>query len=235
MVSALLQFSSLAAGQSAARCGMRGRPLLGASNGARALAKAGNWLPGSPTPAWLPDNMIGNFGYDPLGLGKEPSNLTRFQEGELMNGRWAMMAVAGMLTVEALGYGNWFDAPKWALTEGTPATYLGNPIPIDLKTLAVIELFLMGGAEAKRNEETDPEKRCYPGGAFDPFGLSKDPTKLEELKLKEIKNGRLAMFASVGFFCQYAATGTGPVQNLIDHIEDPFNVNFATNGVSLPF
>lgn len=54
-----------------------------------------------------------NYGYDPLGLAKEPALLARFREGELINGRWAMMAVAGMLTVEALGYGNWFDAPKW--------------------------------------------------------------------------------------------------------------------------
>ena len=101
--------------------------------------------------------------------------------------------------------------------------------------LALQELFLVGGAEAKRGAETDPEKKKYPGGAFDPFGLSKNPDNLEDLKLKELKNGRLAMVATLGFFFQYGATKTGPVANLVDHIADPFGVNFATNGVSLPF
>lgn len=93
----------------------------------------------------------------------------------------------------------------------------------------------MGGIEAKRWEEKDVLKRVYPGGAFDPLGLGKDPEKLADLKLREIKNGRLAMFAFVGFVSQYAATGKGPYQNWLDHIADPWNVNFATNGVSLPF
>jgi light-harvesting complex I chlorophyll a/b binding protein 1 len=33
-------------------------------------------------------------------------------------------------------------------------------------------------------------KRKYPGGAFDTLGFSKDPKKLEEYKLKEVKNGK---------------------------------------------
>ena len=54
-----------------------------------------------------------DYGYDPLGLGKNPTNLAFFREAELQNGRWAMLGVAGMLFVELVGLGNWRDAPNW--------------------------------------------------------------------------------------------------------------------------
>lgn len=36
------------------------------------------------------------------------------------------------------------------------------------------EFVAIAGAEAQRQAEPDPEKRKYPGGAFDPLGFSKD-------------------------------------------------------------
>lgn len=51
--------------------------------------------------------------------------------------RWAMMGAAGIMGVELLGFGNWYDAPVEALNGGH-STYLGAPVPFDLATLTAI-------------------------------------------------------------------------------------------------
>lgn len=60
------------------------------------------------------------------------------------------------------------------------------------------------------------------------------PEQFTKYKWNEIRNGRLAMVALVGFVAQHEATGKGPIDNLLDHVADPYHVTFATNGVSIP-
>jgi light-harvesting complex I chlorophyll a/b binding protein 1 len=174
---------------------------------------------------------------DPLGLGKTESSLERFTEAELMNGRWAMLGVAGALVPEVLGLGDWWSAPLWAVNGGSPS-YLGAPLPFSLETLLAVEFVAMAGVESLRGGQEEAVKRKYPGmfflraclksffyffrsqkiqlahasplavstgGPFDPMGLSKG--NIDELKTKELKNGRLAMVAFIGFIGQHAANG----------------------------
>jgi light-harvesting complex I chlorophyll a/b binding protein 1 len=126
-----------------------------------------------------------------------------------------------MLAVELAGQGNWIDAPVWAVSGGSP-TYLGNSIGVsDPTTLAVIELATMGFAEKMRGDAT-PEKRMYPGGSFDPLGYGNDKSKLFELQTKEIKNGRLAMIACMGFWSAGAVFHEGPIALLSRHLANPW-------------
>ena len=41
--------------------------------------------------------LIGDFGYDPLNLGKNPEALKWYVQAEIIHGRLAMMGLAGML------------------------------------------------------------------------------------------------------------------------------------------
>ncbi|KAI8526486.1 hypothetical protein RHMOL_Rhmol12G0000900 [Rhododendron molle] len=177
-----------------------------------------------------------SYGYDPFGLSKKPEDFAKYQAYELIHARWAMLGAAGFIIPEAFNkFGAncgpeavWFKTGA-LLLDGNTLNYFGKNIPINLVLAVIAEVVLLGGAEYYRiTNGLGLEDKLHPGGPFDPLGLAKDPDQAALLKVKEIKNGRLAMFAMLGFFIQAYVTGEGPVENLSKHLSDPFGNNLLT-------
>ncbi|VAH93806.1 unnamed protein product [Triticum turgidum subsp. durum] len=130
-----------------------------------------------------------------------------------------MLGAAGFIIPEALNKFGANCGPEavWLtgalLLDGNTLNYFGNSIPINLILAVVAEVVLVGGAEYYR---------------ITPLGLATDPDQAALLKVKEIKNGRLAMFSMLGFFIQAYVTGEGPFENLCAHLSDPFGNNLLT-------
>jgi light-harvesting complex II chlorophyll a/b binding protein 4 len=152
----------------------------------------------------------------------EVFGLQRLRECEVIHGRWAMLATLGCLVSEAVTGVAWQNAGLIEATNG-PA-YLGFNIPFTNTQIVWFEVLSMGFVEVFRNTELNTEKRCYPGGAFDPLGLTKkDEATTFRLKEAEIKHGRLAMIAFLGFAAQALRTGLGASQSFGDWAVSTFS------------
>ncbi|KIZ01696.1 chlorophyll a/b-binding apoprotein CP26 precursor [Monoraphidium neglectum] len=163
----------------------------------RVLYLPGGLLDRSDLPDYLDGTLAGDYGYDPLGLGKDAAQVEKYRVNELLHARWAMLAAAGILIPEALEAtgsdivgGTWFETGSKMLNGGTlnwsvaPFGVIPNPLP--LAVVAVINAGLLAAVEQYRAKGEGPAgyspgvgkfdsdifaglDPLYPGGPFDPL------------------------------------------------------------------
>ncbi|XP_043712610.1 photosystem I chlorophyll a/b-binding protein 5, chloroplastic isoform X1 [Telopea speciosissima] len=200
-------------------------------------AQRPTWLPGLDPPPHLDGTLAGDYGFDPLGLGEDPESLRWYVQAELVHARLAMAGVAGILFTDLLRVTKISNLPVWYEAGAVKFNFAST------ETLFIVQLLLMGFAETKRYMDfTNPGSQSqegtffgleaaleglepgYPGGPLlNPLGLAKDIKNAHDWKLKEIKNGRLAMVAMLGIFIQANVTHVGPIDNLMEHLSDPWH------------
>jgi len=88
--------------------------------------------------------------------------------------------------------------------------------------LIALEALIMGFLELKRYQGWKDSGvsgfiNAFP---FDPAGMSSP-----DMAVKEVKNGRLAMVAFIGFAVAALVTREGPIEALSTHLSNPFENN----------
>jgi len=142
--------------------------------------------------------------FDPLGFSKDasPETMKKFRESELKHGRVAMLAAWGMITADKfhpLFNGKLSSNPLLAITQ-VPKLGL-------IQIVVFIGFMEVIGILNSRRADYEP-------GNF--LGTSQWETTetWDNYQLRELNNGRLAMFASIGMLTHAYITGKGPLELL---------------------
>ena len=173
-------------------------------------------LPFTTCPAHLTGELAGDFGFDPLGFTKSRSDLMTYREAEIKHARLAMLAAAGWPLSEV------FDRKIAALLHLSPLLDKGERVPSLLNGgLEKVNPFYWMGCVAIAaavefygvNKSRAGDESYFPGNlGFDPLGLyPKDEDGQRRMQLAEIKNGRVAMIAVLGFAIQEFVLKVGVV------------------------
>jgi len=166
----------------------------------------------------------------------QPAALKWFQNAEIKNGRVAMVATIGYLTQKLgvhfpLYFGptgsNCFHPESdqaWYLStsEGITFSDLATAAPLDaIKMVPMagwVQIFFVAGwFECIGYERQWNQENSIPGDyGYDPLGFTKRPGGLEsdelkDLRLKEIKNGRVAMMTMAAWVSDELIPGAFPV------------------------
>merc|ERR1719412_1628454 len=151
-----------------------------------------------------------DYNFDPLGISERcPQFLPWFREAELKHGRVAMLAWVGLVVPEVVR----IPGPESCYEASVVDAHTACVGPDELGPLfqvfafcGLIEMLSSFPKYTSREGLTLLNAGDFRLGAQ---FLPKDPEKAKEMKLKELKNGRLAMLAFGGAITQAVLSGTG--------------------------
>merc|ERR1719379_529563 len=141
---------------------------------------------------------VGDVGFDPLGF-SEILPMDWLREAELKHCRVAMLAFVGFI------FTDFYTLPGFEYTtleahDACVATGSMSQILLWVGLLEVVSFISID--QMLRGSGREPGDF-----GFDPIGFSSDPKKKADLQMKELANGRLAMFAFGGVVTQSVLTG----------------------------
>lgn len=138
--------------------------------------------------------------FDPLGFAKkgDEKGFRTLRTAELKHGRVAMMAALGAVVQHFVKFPGFQDVPAGLRAVNTPPGSFG-----------FIALFAVAGFLELGPWSEQPDKA--PGNFGDPLGLSQYD---EDMRNRELNNGRAAMFAAIGIIAAELLTGKDGVEQL---------------------
>jgi len=180
--------------------GQTARGQHGARSRIHVAAAAAEEAPAPFNPAEQVGAMAPLGFFDPLGFAKvgDEKGFRKLRAAELKHGRVAMMASVGLLGQHWLRFPG-FDAAPSGLGALNSAEGVAGSVLMLLPVTAIMELAWREDASRE------------PGNFGDPMGVN---MYSEEMRSKELNNGRMAMLSVLGIFAAEMATGKDAVEQL---------------------
>jgi len=157
--------------------------------------------------------------FDPIGFSNNPNQdtINWYRAAELKHGRVAMVAALGEIVQ------SYWHLPDPVFSESAKPfdallkVYSERPLAFGQVVLAIAACEAVGQAK-----QSEPGRA--PGDlGWDPLSLRpQDPENWEKQQLRELKNGRLAMFGIAGMWLQESLTGQGPIEQIYAGHVNPF-------------
>merc|ERR1719193_2326553 len=190
---------SVQRGSKASFAGQTARGQHGARSRIRAAAAAAEEAPAPFNPAGQVGAMAPLGFFDPLGFAKvgDEAGFRQLRAAELKHGRVAMMASIGALAQHFVRF------PFAESARGTFGAVLKEEAQLGIPLLLLVAAMLEGAWREDAARE--------PGNFGDPMGLN---MYSEEMRSKELNNGRMAMLSVLGIFAAEMATGKDAVEQL---------------------